>query len=175
MTRSLTSQNRPLRVDSMRSRAPSTNSGGAAAMPSTRMLLTSVASEAMAQKASLTTALNKPLRPIGRAVGSSSERLRTRSSESAILARPDASDMKASGRWRAMPCRTKPAGQRMRSTRLASVSTTTRLLLSAYTGPTQALRMGAASMTSVPPTMADMARVRRVPAMYTARSRVRSS
>ncbi len=51
-------------------------------MPSTRMLLTSVASAAMAQNASLTTALKSPFRPIALALGMSSERLRMSSSAS---------------------------------------------------------------------------------------------
>ena len=46
-------------------------------MPSTRTALTSFASEAIAQKASFATALKSPFRPIGRALGISSERLRT--------------------------------------------------------------------------------------------------
>src|SRR5581483_2900244 len=72
MTRSLTSQKRPVFSDSMRSSAPSTKSGEIAAMPATRIPDTSVASAAMAQNASLTTALKSPLSPIAFAVGMSS-------------------------------------------------------------------------------------------------------
>jgi len=55
-------QKRPFCMTSIRSRAASTKSAGAAAMPSTRMWAMSFESAAIAQNVSLATALNSPLR-----------------------------------------------------------------------------------------------------------------